>query len=270
MTAVNDNVKGKERLLVKAIPEHRIEQIKYRDRVVWCKQQRIDLVFGSGNSSSLESRETILDVISTYDNWSLEAAAVAAARVAGGHLPIYCMLEDVLIDFEAAVRKEFKGKKSSQISPKLLWSHIAELESFYSTTADDPGRRLLWPVLARHNVTILTLCPDKASPPTNPAKDFCRRTLSTDLTVISCGGKSVSVLSCLARESRAVLLASRLGFRKPWEDGGGVFVHVDFSEEGLRKALEQLLTLGFVDSVTLVEETIERFCEMTAVLIYDD
>lgn len=29
MTAVNDNVKGKERLLVKAIPEHRIEQIKY-------------------------------------------------------------------------------------------------------------------------------------------------------------------------------------------------------------------------------------------------
>ena len=83
--APNDSIKGKERLFVMALPEHRIQYIKWRRRVVWHKSRRLDRVFGSGIPTlgvSTESRgarmghknavpqyERIEDVIESYDNW---------------------------------------------------------------------------------------------------------------------------------------------------------------------------------------------------------
>ena len=40
--APNESVKGKEELFVFAIPEHRISAVKYRERIVWDKDQRLD------------------------------------------------------------------------------------------------------------------------------------------------------------------------------------------------------------------------------------
>lgn len=45
--APNKNVAGDERALVHALPEHRILYLKYRRRLVWHKEQRLDDVFGS-------------------------------------------------------------------------------------------------------------------------------------------------------------------------------------------------------------------------------
>ncbi|GMH80949.1 hypothetical protein TL16_g08763 [Triparma laevis f. inornata] len=55
--AENDSISGSERQFVFAIPEHRIEQILFRRRVVWNKAKRIDL-FGD-----------IATVQNTYDLW---------------------------------------------------------------------------------------------------------------------------------------------------------------------------------------------------------
>jgi hypothetical protein len=33
----NESVKGKERLLIKALPEHRIRSFLYKERVVWSR-----------------------------------------------------------------------------------------------------------------------------------------------------------------------------------------------------------------------------------------
>lgn len=63
--APNESVKGKEEMFVFAIPEHRIMAIKYKEKVVWDKQKRIDKVFGSMNGKG----ETIDMVIETYDEW---------------------------------------------------------------------------------------------------------------------------------------------------------------------------------------------------------
>ena len=66
--AINENVKGKERLLIKAIPPHRIEYVKYKERVVWSKVDRLDLVFGTG----YEAEGVKIDqVIETYEEWLL-------------------------------------------------------------------------------------------------------------------------------------------------------------------------------------------------------
>lgn len=63
--AKNESVQGKEEQFVFAIPEHRIYTIKYKERVIWEKSKRLDLMFGTMNGNG----ETIDNVIMTYDTW---------------------------------------------------------------------------------------------------------------------------------------------------------------------------------------------------------
>jgi uncharacterized protein (UPF0248 family) len=104
----NGSVKGKERILIKAIPPSRIETIRYRERVVWDKKSKVDLVFGSSligeeKEKAKENEEEkdedeygegrsavtrIEDVVGTYEEWwlaeqekSLSAARLATPRV---------------------------------------------------------------------------------------------------------------------------------------------------------------------------------------------
>jgi uncharacterized protein (UPF0248 family) len=71
MDAPNTSVKGGERLLVMAIPEHRIAAIKYKERIIWDKASRIDRVFGSMGGQG----ETIQKVMDTYDEWKRQMEA---------------------------------------------------------------------------------------------------------------------------------------------------------------------------------------------------
>lgn len=66
--AENDSISGKERKFVFALPEHRIEAVKYLDRTVWNKELRLDAVFGSMNGKG----ETIDQVVENYDEWKRE------------------------------------------------------------------------------------------------------------------------------------------------------------------------------------------------------
>lgn len=66
--APNSSISGKETQFVFALPEHRIERVKYLDRTVWDKEMRLDCVFGSMNGNG----ETIDRVIDTYDEWKRE------------------------------------------------------------------------------------------------------------------------------------------------------------------------------------------------------
>ena len=59
------SVKGKETMLVLAIPEHRIEAIKYKEQIVWDKENRVDRVFGSMGGKG----HTIQDIMANYDEW---------------------------------------------------------------------------------------------------------------------------------------------------------------------------------------------------------
>jgi uncharacterized protein (UPF0248 family) len=66
--ASNDSISSKERQYVFALPEHRIQAVKYRDRVVWDKELRMDCVFGSMNGNGM----TIDRVVETYEEWKRE------------------------------------------------------------------------------------------------------------------------------------------------------------------------------------------------------
>ena len=81
----NDSIRGSERLFVLALPEHRVAFIKYRKRLVWHKEMRLDLIFGSHGGHGTR----IGEVVETYDTWEAErrarlSAAMARATVALG------------------------------------------------------------------------------------------------------------------------------------------------------------------------------------------
>jgi uncharacterized protein (UPF0248 family) len=65
MNAPNTNISSKEKKFILAIPEHRIAQIKYKERIVWDREKRFDCVFGSMKGNG----ETIDQVMEGYPEW---------------------------------------------------------------------------------------------------------------------------------------------------------------------------------------------------------
>eukprot|EP00520_Triparma_pacifica_P010274 CAMPEP_0118635310 /NCGR_PEP_ID=MMETSP0785-20121206/2009_1 /TAXON_ID=91992 /ORGANISM="Bolidomonas pacifica, Strain CCMP 1866" /LENGTH=425 /DNA_ID=CAMNT_0006526337 /DNA_START=73 /DNA_END=1350 /DNA_ORIENTATION=+ len=59
-TQENKSVSGNERQFVFAIPEHRITAVYYRERLVWGREERVDLI------------KSIYEVIGGYDEWEKE------------------------------------------------------------------------------------------------------------------------------------------------------------------------------------------------------
>ena len=66
--APNSSISSSETLFVFALPEHRIEKVKYLDRVVWDKALRIDFVYGSMNGNGM----TIDRIIDAFSDWKRE------------------------------------------------------------------------------------------------------------------------------------------------------------------------------------------------------
>jgi len=63
LDAPNHSIQGKATQLIDALPEHRICAVKYKERMVWDRQGRLDLVFGEPG---------IAHVIATYDEWKCQ------------------------------------------------------------------------------------------------------------------------------------------------------------------------------------------------------
>ena len=62
----NDRVNGTERMLAKAIPQHRIAFVSYGNRLVWHRGRRVDRVYGSG----LTPHCKLYDVVAEHDAWT--------------------------------------------------------------------------------------------------------------------------------------------------------------------------------------------------------
>lgn len=82
--APNDSIKGGARSLIQALPEHRVEYIKYRRRLVWHKQQRLDDIFGSKGGARIQQ------VVESYESWDearrqrVQRAVARALHALGG------------------------------------------------------------------------------------------------------------------------------------------------------------------------------------------
>ncbi|CAH0374579.1 unnamed protein product [Pelagomonas calceolata] len=73
----NDRVNGTERMLAKAIPQHRIAFVSYGQRLVWHRGRRVDRVYGSG----LTPHCKLYDVVAEHDAWTQKRSDAAAATL---------------------------------------------------------------------------------------------------------------------------------------------------------------------------------------------
>lgn len=263
----NDKVKGKERLLIKALPEHRIKQLLYKSRTVWCKESKTDLVFGSMNGCGTKLEE----VIAGYEDWVLSNAEKGTHVV-----QLYCDLDGVLADFDAGVLRIFK-KKPEEVKAKDMWPAIARQAGgaskggFFDALPWMGNGQVLWNSIKSVSPApiILTGCPNGNWGPAQKLS-WCARELGDDVKVITCASKdkfkycqtflnstteSVSGDHVSgAGDSRAVgvdglkdatrtrvtsvLIDDRATARAPWEAAGGIFIH--YHNDRVDQALEEL------------------------------
>jgi len=247
----NDKVKGKERMLIKAIPEHRVASLAYKNRVVWDKLQRLDMFFGG----------KIEEVIASYDVWEEEQIRAKGKTV----FVLYCDLDGVLADFDAGVQRLF-GKRPEEVKPKEMWSRLAgqtELGGFFDSLPWMPNGRVLWEAIRQatpEGPTILTGCPHgNWAPPQK--RSWCSRELGSHVPVITCMSRD-KYRYCLASLNPEgepldadvrivpILIDDRETAAEPWTKAGGVFVH--YSQDRVMEALQQLQGLGL--NVVIPEE----------------
>lgn len=256
----NDSVKGKERMLIKALPEHRIQRLLYKGRVLWCKATRLDLVLGSAGGAKLD------DTLATHDAWAAQQqTSQASAACAKVHL--FCDLDGVLADFDAGCVR-IHGKKPEEVSKRLLWPSIARQTTnggFFDSLPWMERGQVLWAAIAPFGPTILTGTPTGgwAAP---QKQRWCARELGPAVPVITCmsrdkykfivppeaasettkaaavgeeegeGGEAEGQRHPVA--STSILIDDREIARAPWEAAGGVFVH--YHPDRLSEVLAEL------------------------------
>ena len=212
VSSPNVNVKGKERLLIRAVPPHRIKAVKYRDRMVWDKNDRIDCFFGSLGESKIE------EVIASYGLWSEEQKS--KRKKMEEEVLVFVDLDGVLVDFDAGVRKIF-GRNPSEIAPKTMWPRLARTPGFYDTLSWTNGGKELWEALRPYKPTICSGLP--LGTWAGPQKmSWCRRELGEEVKVILCKSREKS-LHC--KGPRSILIDDRKEIGEAWDAAGGVFIH---------------------------------------------
>lgn len=216
--------------MIKAVPGHRIKSVKYVDRVVWDKDERIDCFFGSLGGSKIE------EVVETYDAWCEEQRQKKTKIVR--EIQLYVDLDGVLVDFNAGVKKVF-GKNPSEIAPKVMWPRLARTPGFYEHLPWMGDGKELWEVLRPYKPTICTGVPVGAW--AGPQKiSWCRRELGEDVPVITCRSREKH-LHCQGPTS--ILVDDRRELGASWEEAGGVFIHHVDAENTVKLFTEKVSRL---------------------------
>jgi protein subunit release factor B/uncharacterized protein (UPF0248 family) len=70
LDAPNESISNKETSLIKALPEHRIVGVMYKERLVWDRSTKLDLVFGGADGG-------IAKIVATYHDWKTEQDQMA-------------------------------------------------------------------------------------------------------------------------------------------------------------------------------------------------
>ena len=251
LDANNESVKGKERLLVKALPEHRLRQFLYKKRVIWDRSERLDLVFASGIGPSLKLEETIM----TYDDWLITEKTTLPSY------QLFCDLDGVLADFNDGVYRIFK-KNPAELKPQILWSRLATTKNFYANLNLMPNGQLLWDTIKDKNPIILTGCPSGtwAEP---QKRSWVKEKLGESYEVITTKNQAQKCQHVInerdGKKVISILIDDREKAKHTWEESGGVFILYDDNNiidalVELKKYITDINIPSIVDRLTDYDE----------------
>jgi hypothetical protein len=132
----NDCVSGAERLLVTALPEHRIEFLLYKKRLVWHKALKLDHIFGTGAAAEENGRHRIRDVVVGYDAWAKDRKV---AKKAARRRAIHCLGSEERL---AAFLRELSRLRDGQMGAEDLID-LALSEEYFGPLGSAPLQALL-------------------------------------------------------------------------------------------------------------------------------
>lgn len=138
MDEPNKSVAGKSTLFVLAIPEHRIVGIKYKEQIVWDKEQRMDRVFGSMNGRG----ETIAQVMINYDEWK-ERKRAADELDRQRQMEVSNRVQQILGDQRYVMLKELSlSLRNDQdlLTKKELQTYVNTALQLFRDARGDPGQ----------------------------------------------------------------------------------------------------------------------------------
>jgi len=134
-TARNNDIAGSETQLIDALPEHRIVGIKYKERIVWDREERVDLVFGPPG---------IVSIMEGYDTWwqrQQEEIEFNRRRQAEVSLRLQRVLGpekfDTLKDLSASLH--ITSKEVTLVSKKELEDYVERAMNLFRSVRTDPS-----------------------------------------------------------------------------------------------------------------------------------
>ena len=139
--APNESIAGGETSFAKALPEHRIVGIKYKERVVWDRSNRIDLVTSSKRKN--EKSGGIYEIIETYDEWKRERDQVMEWNRQRQKLAAQRMRQILGLEYYSALQESssslLEAKHDATLSTKSeVESYVQNALNLFRKVRDDP------------------------------------------------------------------------------------------------------------------------------------
>jgi len=151
---------------------------------------------------------------------------------------VFCDLDGVLCDFEAAVAKLF-GCPFADVKRRAMWERIQNERYFYARLPWTSDGKEFWGGIASLSPVILTGVPEKwPGAAAVQKRKWARRELGECAPILTCL-KSRKVEVCRKGD---VLIDDTEDVGRAWEKQGGIFVH----HKSTRETLEELKERGIM------------------------
>ena len=150
--------------------------------------------------------------------------------------PIFCELDDILLDFEYGVECIFR-RKSHVILPGILWSRLASTPNFFTYLPWRKDGERLWDAIWPFQPTILSGITGLWAEPQK--SDWITRELGPDTNYITCLPKHKHIY-CPSDTIGGILIDNKETLRQQWQEAGGIFIHHVNTEKTIRQ-LEEIL-----------------------------
>lgn len=153
MNAPNNSIAGKQTLFLDALPEHRIVGIKYRERTVWDRDERMDCVF---------SNEGITKVIETYEEWK-EKEEQERQIAKDRKLRVTDRIKKILgLERYDALRQQSKGLQTKLMDPSISKKlegekYVKSVLNVFRAMRNDPSKSITPELIPMNDVDALEM-----------------------------------------------------------------------------------------------------------------
>jgi len=158
MDAPNDSIAGKATSFVDALPEHRIVAIKYKERVVWDREKRIDRVFANEGIAAVmehyEAWKRERDNREAWDRQRRDELTQRLQQILG--LERFGVLQELSSDLQSSLSRTSSSNDPTLSPPKLeVEKYVRAALEVFREVREDPAVSLMPQAIPRSDLEAL-------------------------------------------------------------------------------------------------------------------